>query len=248
MARILVLQHVAHEILGTLDPLLRSYGARMRYVNFERAPDTSPTLDGYQGLIVLGGPMNVDQVERYPHLEREIRLIANAIERKLPVLGICLGAQLIARALGARVSPHAVKEIGWYEVTPTSAAREDPVLGAFGPNETVFQWHGDTFELPRGAETLVTGADCVQQAFRFGSHVYGLQFHLEVDAPMIEHWLNVPQNRDEIAATDGAIDPATIRRATPNHVGRLEQLSEKCFSGFVELIGGLRRRDRRPHH
>ena len=96
MPKLLVLQHVAHEILGTLDPLLRSYGFRNRYVNFDREPEAQPTLDGYHGLAVLGGPMNVDQTDRYPHLATEIEVIHQALEREVPVLGICLGAQLVA--------------------------------------------------------------------------------------------------------------------------------------------------------
>ena len=122
MKKLLVFQHVPHEILGTLNPLLKSAGFRIRYVNFGRHPDAQPTLDGYHGLVVLGGPMSVNDSDRLPHLTTEMKLIEEAMKRNLPVLGICLGAQLIAKTLGARVYSNKEKEIGWYDVTTTSDA------------------------------------------------------------------------------------------------------------------------------
>ena len=128
MRKLLVCQHVPHEILGTLNPLLKRAGFRIRYVNFGRHPDAQPDLDGYAGLIVLGGPMSAYDDQRLPHLAVEMKLIEAALQRNLPVLGICLGAQLIARTLGARVYANHIKEIGWYDVSPTDAAESDPLL------------------------------------------------------------------------------------------------------------------------
>src|SRR5204863_9872367 len=116
MKKLLVLQHVAHELLGTLNPLLKRSGFRIRYVNFARHPDAQPSLDGYNWLVVLGGPMSVNDADRLPHLTTEMRLIEEALRRNIPVLGICLGAQLIAKTLGADVYPNKEKEIGWYDV------------------------------------------------------------------------------------------------------------------------------------
>ncbi len=245
MRRLLVFQHVPHEILGTLDPLFRSFAFRIRYVNFGRDPEARPSLSGYHGLVVLGGPMNVDETDRYPHLAAEVEIVGRAIAAGLPVLGICLGAQIIARALGAGVGRSPTKEIGWYDVRPTAAGRADPVLGHLGPVETIFQWHGDMFEIPRGAVRLARSAGCPNQAFRWGERVYGLQFHLEVDERMIERWLRVPANLAEIAASDGAIDAARIRAETPRHVGRAKQLADAVFSSFIRLFGAEEKR-RRP--
>ncbi|MCP4039497.1 MAG: type 1 glutamine amidotransferase [bacterium] len=247
MPRLLVFQHVAHEILGTLDPLLRSHGFRNRYVNFGRDPDATPNLDGYHGVIVLGGPMNVDESDEHPHLETEVRLLAEAMDRDLPVLGICLGAQLLAKALGAEVSPNHQKEIGWYEVTPTDEAEDDPLFSHFTPAERLFQWHGDTFDIPRGGVRLATAPTCENQAFRYGDRAYGLQFHLEVDTPLIERWLGVPHHREEIEAEDGRICPDRIRRDTETHASRLEELGERVFTDFIGLFGELRRRGEGPH-
>ena len=116
MPKLLVFQHVAHEILGTLDPLLRNSGIRIRYVNFGRSNYEIPDLKNYDGLIVLGGHMNVDQVEEYPYLIPEIEAIGEAITLDIPILGICLGSQLLAKALGGEVSKNNTKEIGWYDV------------------------------------------------------------------------------------------------------------------------------------
>ena len=122
MRKLLVFQHSAREPLGLLDPMLRRHGFRIRYVNFSRQPDLDPDVSRYNGLIVLGGQMNVDQADRYPHLNAEIAAIRHALELDIPVLGICLGAQLLAAALGANVRPHSVREIGWYRLHPTAAA------------------------------------------------------------------------------------------------------------------------------
>ena len=247
MRKLLVFQHVPFEPLGTLDGQFRASGFRIRYVNFSRLTDTCPDVRRYHGLVVLGGPMSANEFDRYPHLTAEIDAIRQAVDAGIPVLGICLGAQLIATALGGRIRQNPVKEIGWFKVTPTAAGGEDALFSNFNGDEMIFQWHGDTFDLPEGACELARSATGAPQAFRYGTNVYALQFHLEVDAAMIERWLDVPENRKAIAATGGAIDPDRIRREIPQYIERLEFLSERCFAGFIGLFGTLRRRSRQPH-
>lgn len=236
MAKLLVLQHVAHEILGTLNPLLKNHGFRIRYVNFGRHPDLKPTLDGYHGLVILGGPMSVRDTEAYPHLRTEVALIEQALEREMPMLGICLGAQLIAQTLGAEVRQNRYKEIGWYDVAPTDEGREDPMFAHFRGVERIFQWHGDTFDIPRGARHLATSAACANQAYRYGERVYGLQFHLEVDEAMIDRWLRVPVNREEISMLQEEVDPDDIRFETHQRISRSMQLSDRVFGEFIKLF------------
>ena len=246
MPRLLVFQHVAHEILGTLDPLLKDSGFRIKYVNFERHPEIVPSLDGYDGLIVLGGPMNVDETREYPHLKTEVKLIRTALGENMPILGICLGSQLIAKALGARVKRNGEKEIGWYDVRPTARGKSDPLVSHFSEVEKIFHWHGDTFGLPEGAELLASSKLCKNQAFRYRDNVYGFQFHLEVDEPMVERWLRIPQNRDEIAKTNGKIDPDKIGSETPEYIGRLKDLSDRTFGDFINLFGFRKKRKTLP--
>jgi GMP synthase (glutamine-hydrolysing) len=237
MKKLLVCQHVAHELLGTLNPLLKRAGFRIRYVNFARHPDAQPSLDGYDGLVILGGPMSVNDSHRLAHLTTEMRLIEAALRRSLPVLGICLGSQLIAKTLGANVYPNREKEIGWYDISPTDEAVNDPLLAAFEKSETIFQWHGETFDIPGSTRHLAFSSLCANQAFRYGANVYGFQFHLEVDEPMIQRWLRVAGNRKEIAALGGNITAERIHDETPAHIARLRQLSEGVFGAFIELFG-----------
>lgn len=236
-------QHVPHELLGTLDPMLRDAGFRIRYVNFGRQPDARPDIDRYHGLIVLGGPMNCDQCDRYPHLDTEVELIQAAIADGKPVLGICLGSQLIARALGARVRKNPVKEIGWYPLSPTEAGRKDPLFGGLAPVQKIFQWHGDTFDIPDHAVRLASSPDCRNQAFRYGENVYGLQFHLEVDEPMVERWLRAPGNRREIAALgDGDERIEQIRAETGRYIDQSLETGQRLFGQYIQLFHQRRRR------
>jgi GMP synthase (glutamine-hydrolysing) len=237
MKKLLVLQHVAHELLGTLNPLLKRAGFRIRYVNFARHPDAEPTLDGYDGLVILGGPMSVNDAGRLPYLTAEMKLIEAALVRNIPVLGICLGAQLIAKTLGAAVYPTREKEIGWYDVSPTDQARGDPLVRTFAATEKIFQWHGETFDIPRSTRHLAVSSLCANQAFRYGAMVYGFQFHLEVDEPMIHRWLRVAENRREVTALNGDRTPERIQHDTMEHIGRLRELSERVFGEFINLFG-----------
>ncbi len=246
MARLLVFQHVPYEILGTLNPLFKRCGFRIRYVNFGRHPDAEPCLNGYDGLVVLGGPMGVYQTKKYPYLTTELHLIEEAIQKDIPVLGVCLGAQLIAKTLGAPVTKNNEKEIGWFDVSRTHAAEKDPVVGHFRSSEKIFQWHGDTFETPRGAVHLARSQICSNQAFRYGEKVYGFQFHLEVDEFMIERWLNTPAFKKELESLGSRVTADKIRKETKSYIHRLTVLSQKCFGEFCQLLDVKKKFQRLP--
>ena len=246
MSRLLVFQHVAAEPLGTLDPLIRQRGHRMRFVNFERDPDARPDVDRYKGLVVLGGPMNVEDQARRPHLRTELAAIERMLELGRPVLGICLGAQLLAHALGAPVLRHHTREIGWYPVQATDAGRADPVLAPLGAAAPVFQWHGCRFEVPHGAVQLARGEDCEQQAFRHGANAYGFQFHLEMDEPLVERWLQTPAYREELEGAGLPHDAQAIRAQTRTHIAGMQRRAEAVFNNFLDLVGRPQRRHTLP--
>jgi GMP synthase (glutamine-hydrolysing) len=237
VSKIIVFQHVPYEILGTLNPLLKEAGGRVRYVNYGRSDYPKPDVSKYDALIVLGGPMGAYETVKYPHLSEEMNHIREMIERGKPVLGICLGAQLIAAALGAEVRRHHTKEIGWYKVKLTAAGKKDILFSHFAPSEDIFQWHGDTFELPDGATHLAKTKSCHQQAFRYSDNVYGFQFHMEVDEEMIERWLLEPRYVSELRDGKGSDMPQTIRRETPRKIGRLKTIAKRTFLSFIDLIG-----------
>lgn len=233
--KILVFQHVPYEPLGTLDPLLREAGFRIRYVNFGRTPEARPHLERYEALIILGGPMNSDQIDTYPNLITEVDIIREALARDMSILGICLGAQLLAKALGGSVARNARREIGWYDVELTAAGRDDPVLEAFSPSQEVFQWHEDGITLPPDGAVLLAGSEISPvQAFRHGEHAYGFQFHLEASLPLIERWLTVPDHAATLAAEAGNIDAERIRKRARDAIGPLQSLSRETFGRWID--------------
>jgi GMP synthase-like glutamine amidotransferase len=171
-----------------------------------------------------------------PYLRCEMDLIARALDRGTPVLGICLGAQLIAKACGAAVRRNPQNEIGWFDIHLTDAAAADPLFRRCNRAETVFHWHGETFDLPPGATLLATSDRCRNQAFRLGRATYGLQFHLEATPEMIADWCTQDENCADVRELDSPLDPMA-------HRGLLAALSESILGTWCDLVAqvpGLR--------
>lgn len=234
MKPVLVLQHVPHETLGALEPHLIVAGLTVQPIELYLGAPERLDLEQASALIVMGGPMNVDETDRYPFLGKEVRWIQEALAQDVPVLGICLGSQLLAKSLGAKVYPNHVKEIGWYEVELTAEASRDLLFADCGPREVVFQWHGDTFDLPAGAVHLAASESCRHQAFRYGSSAWGLQFHAEMTTALVEDWLANPGNCEELAVLD-YVDPGAIRAQTPAMLPRMQSLGRRILRRFVAL-------------
>ncbi len=172
------LQHVAFEGLASIEPWAKSKGHSLSATRFYNN-EPLPNVEDIDWLIIMGGPMNIYEESKYPWLAQEKRFIEQAIENEKIILGICLGSQLIADALGAKVFPNQDKEIGWFPIELTSE-EQTPQVFNFLPNQfTVFHWHGDTFDLPDGATRIAKSEGCENQAFAYGERVIGLQFHLE---------------------------------------------------------------------
>jgi GMP synthase (glutamine-hydrolysing) len=232
---ILVLRHAPEVPLGSVADVLTEAGLSFRYVDlFEAVPERLP-LDEAAGLVVLGGAMSANDVAEYPFLEAELDWLRQAVQRRLPLLGICLGAQLLAKALGGRVYRNPVKEIGFFNVELTAAAGRDRLFLGRGPAETVFLWHGDTFDLPRGAVQLARGERCPQQAFRYGESAYGLQFHVEMTPELLEAWLREPGFEREVAELPG-VDAAALRAAAARQFPAMGRFSRCLLGRFAAMV------------
>lgn len=236
MAKVLVFQHVPAEPLGTLDPMLRNRGHRIRYINFHRDPDASPDIGRYDALIVLGGPQMPDQGDRFPHLNVEMKCIEAALKRGIPVLGICLGAQLLAYTLGGGVRPMKEWEMGWHDLEPTHISAADPIFCALVEPNPAFHWHGYTFDLPGDAVHLARSENCENQAFRYGPNAYGLQCHLELDERLINRWLSLPEYTDDLEKF-GKRNPEQIRQETHRLIGQSATLGRAVFGQFLRPLG-----------
>ena len=235
MARVLVLQHVAAEPLGVLDPMLRSRGHRIRYVNFARDPDAEPRLDRYQALIILGGPMQVGD-HRHHHLLTECKLIEQALHDELPVLGICLGGQLMAHVLDARVGPCDQAEIGWYDLQPTTHTPSDALLRPLEQAHPIFQWHHWGFDCPTDAVSVATSSESGCQAFRVANHAWGFQFHLELDQRLIHRWLTLPFYRQNLAESGLKKTVDDIEADTRRFLPDTLRLADEVFSAWLEQL------------
>jgi len=225
------IRHVYFEDLGAFDDVLRRHGYDLRYcdIGTDDVSGVDPLAPDL--LIVLGGPLGAYQELDYPFLGYELALLERRLAAAQPTLGICLGAQLMARALGARVYPASAKEIGWSELQISEPGRAGPLRHLAGV--PVLHWHGDTFDLPEGAELLASTEICPNQAFSFGHYALACQFHPEITDLGFERWLI--GHAVEIAAARG-ISPAALRRDTKRFAPQAARSGEACLSEWLATL------------
>ncbi len=197
------------------------------------AGDPLPAHDEVDGVVAMGGPMGVDDLDEHPGLEVEREWLAEAVERQIPVLGVCLGAQLLARALGAEVRPGRRPEIGFLDVRVSDP--NDPVLGTLAPEATVLHWHDDVFDLPEGARSLASSAATEHQAFRYGN-AWGVLFHPEADAAMVERWLQVPEMVMEAGRAIGLGASGLLPSQAEELEADLVRRTTPGFRAFADLV------------
>jgi GMP synthase-like glutamine amidotransferase len=197
MKRVLLLCHAWECPEAFVGTILDEYAIARDLVNVERGRPL-PVINRYAAIIALGGPQHVYQKELYPYLIAEEKLIREAVEQEIPFLGICLGGQLLASALGGAVRPHTTAEVGFFDVPLTTTGRQDPLFEGLPGYQKVFHWHQDTFDPPQNAQLLASNRYTTNQAFRFGERAYGLQYHIELDIPMLDTWLYHPVCKEEL--------------------------------------------------
>jgi GMP synthase (glutamine-hydrolysing) len=232
MGQVLVLQHVASEGLGIIEAALTEAGITAKYVyTFEGQP-IPPDLGSAGGLIVMGGYMGVYEQAQYPFLSDEIRLIERALKAERPILGTCLGSELLAAALGANVTKGRAKEIGWYPVKATEEGKADRLFRHAGSGFVGFHWHGDVFELPSGAAWLASSELTAHQAFRYKTNSYGFLFHMEATPKIVEDM--VAGFAEELE--EEGIDGRSVLSRCGDHLPQLHSTGSAVFKEWVELI------------
>lgn len=231
---VLAIRHVHFEHLGTFEGALARRGYAVRYI--DASTDDLSAIDPLTPplLVMLGGPIGAYEEALYPFLLGELRLIERRLAADLPIVGVCLGCQLIARALGARVYPGTAKEIGWSPITLTEAGRASPLAHLAACGHRVLHWHGDTFDLPADAELLASTPLTAHQAFRRGAMALALQFHVEVDAAQIERWL--VGHACEIAGV-GGLDVNALRADSARSGPPLAACAAKLFDQWLDEAG-----------
>jgi GMP synthase (glutamine-hydrolysing) len=233
--RLLVLQHIACEHPGVFSGVIGERGVETVAVELdvgERLPDWRE----FDGILAMGGPMGAGDERDHPWLGPEKALVRDAVGDGCAFLGVCLGVQLLAAALGARVYPAERPEVGLLEVELTPDGREDPLFAGLDDRFVSLQWHGDTFDLPDGSAHLACSEQVVNQAFRAGECAYGVQFHLEVTGEMAREWAAIPAYRDSLTRTLGEERGAAFISDVERRAAELHPVARRLFSNWLALI------------
>jgi GMP synthase (glutamine-hydrolysing) len=228
----IALRHVAFEDLGLLAPIMERTGWNLSFCEAAVDDLTHPSIRTADLLIVLGGPIGVYETESYPFITDEIALIERRLRQRLPTLGICLGAQLMARALGSRVYAGHVKEIGWRAINLTEEGATS-CLKSLDSESSVLHWHGDTFDLPAQAKRLASNTNYENQAFSHGERAFALQFHLEAEPRQLEEWY--VGHAIELGAAK--ISVTELRATTAQFTNTLATQADRVFTDWLRRIG-----------
>lgn len=221
---VLVFQHEPQDGPGYLGEALQRRGGRLRIIRLDEGEEV-PEIAKHEMLLVMGGTMNVYQEDKYPWLVKETRAIRQAAESGITVLGVCLGGQLLAKALGAQVHLGVATEIGFEQIMLTEAGSTDPLFQGM-PHIEAVEWHNDTFDIPIGAVALACSDRCAHQAFRFGARAYGLQFHPEVSPAMLAEW---------IREAGEPIDRSSFHRAVESKGSALQEQADHLIDNLLRV-------------
>ncbi len=230
---VLFIQNGEEDGPGLFARVLQSSGVGLEVLHAWRGEAIPADIEGYSGLAIGGGAIGAYQVQEYPFLESEMQLIRSARITGTPVLGLCLGAQLIAGALGGQVHPHHTKEIGFFEVRLSPAAGSDPLWAGLDTTFRPVHWHSDTFTLPPDAVLLGSSSLTPNQLFRCGDNLYGLQFHLEFDLPVLSAMIE----SDAESLREAGVDPTDFLRAANERLAAVEPIAEAVFARWTTLLG-----------
>ncbi len=222
---ILVIKHIAVEGPGTIGTFFEKEGFQLREINLCDGDALPDNLSEIEAVICMGGPMNVYEEDEYPYLKDENLFIQRILKEEIPFFGICLGSQLLAKACGAKVTKAPKKEIGWFSVSLTKDGKNDPLFRGLNEHFEVFQWHGDTFEIPKQGRHLALSKGCNNQALKAGSCAYGLQFHIEVTDDIIKNW----------AKADFSNSDGSLKREAKEMINRYPKVKQK-FNNDAEII------------
>lgn len=256
MSRAVILQHVAHEGPGRIATVFRDFGIPTEVRHLYRGDEVPADLDEVRVLVVMGGPMGVGDLDdaRYPFLHQEVEIIRRQVTEDRPVLGVCLGAQLLAHAAGAKVYPNATPEIGWGPVEFPFPGGTDPVVMGLHNGAMMFHWHFDTFDLPKlppppppppgappaatppstGCVLLSSTRACKNQAFRFKNRLFGFQYHVEMDEAGIEAMLS--HGQEDLRKVLGPDGERKVREETKLHYAKYARLGDRVLRNFVQFL------------
>jgi len=236
-ATVYVMQHVPCEMPGLIAEVLQAAGVTLDFIRPFKGDRIPRRIGAHAGLVVMGGPMGVYEQDRHPFLRQEIRLIQDALGEHRPILGVCLGSQLLAAALDAPVTRGKEKEIGWHSVTLSRAAAHDKLWRGLPESFIAYHWHGDVFELPRAAKSLAWSKLTEHQAFRYGESAYGLLFHLEVTEQII--WRMTGTFRRELR--EARLDERPVLDGMAEHLPGLHPIGRTVFARWAALVTGEHR-------
>ena len=239
MKPVLLVRNDQVDTFGLAVSALDAAGVDLRIVNAIDPGESLPDLREVSAVVMLGGTANADQVDEHPFLLHDRELTREAVDRGVPYLGVCLGAQILARALDRPVVKAPKREVGFEPVHPTPAASQDPLLSVFADGDRVFHWHEDTFELPPGGTLLATGEDVPLQAYRVGDLAWGLQFHFEIDGAELEMWLDEADALMDLKAAWGKSSDE-IRAEAKEFMTAHEERGREVFRHFANVARGSR--------